>query len=465
MSDFKRHERSGGGRGDDRRGDDRRGGFGGDYRRGGDEGRRDEGRRDDRRGDGRRPRQPAVAISDNAVNTENFKNDEEGDHLSQPIESFEQLNVSEPLLRGIYSYGFEKPSPIQQSAIRPFLAGRDVIAQAQSGTGKTGSFCIGVLGRLDPALNATQAIILSNTRELALQIDMVFRQLGNYMGLRCNLSVKGVSIEENIESLTKADKPHVVIGTAGRVLDMVNKRALDTKKIAMLVIDEADEMLSKCFLEQIYDIFTQMPETTQVGLYSATMGENFFSITKRFMRNPVYILVKAEQLTLEGIKQFYVNMDKAEYKFDTLCDIYSVITISQCIIYCNNRRGVEELTQRMTENNFTVSSIHGDMSPNEREITMADFRGGKTRVLISTDLLSRGIDVQQVSIVINYDIPIRVDNYLHRIGRSGRYGRKGVAINFRTFYDSQRIKSIEQYYNTKIEEMPLDLQSYIRAID
>jgi translation initiation factor 4A len=230
-------------------------------------------------------------------------------------------------------------------------------------------------------------------------------------------------------------------------------------------MDEADEMLSKCFLEQVYDIFTQMPNSIQVGLYSATMGENFFAITRKFMRNPVYILVKAEQLTLDGIKQFYINMEKPDFKFDTLCDLYSVLTISQCIIYCNNRRGVEDLTVRMQEQNFTVSYIHGDMSPNEREITMADFRSGKTRVLISTDLLSRGIDVQQVSIVINYDIPIRVDNYLHRIGRSGRYGRKGIAINFKTFYDSQRIKSIEQYYNTTIDEMPADIQTYIRTLE
>jgi translation initiation factor 4A len=453
MSEYKRREDRGdrgGYRREDRGGDRRedRGGDRGGYRR-----------------EDRGARQPPAAVVDVAVDTAEFKNDEEGTLLATPVASFEEMNLTEKLLRGVYSYGFERPSPIQCGAIRPFAAGRDIIAQAQSGTGKTGAFCVGVLSRIDPTLNTTQAIILSNTRELALQIDMVFRQLGNYMDIRCNLSVKGVSIEENVESLKKPNKPHVVIGTPGRILDMINKRALNTEHIAMLVMDEADEMLSKCFLEQIHDIFTQMPNSIQVGLYSATMGENFFAITKKFMRNPVYILVKAEQLTLDGIKQFYINMEKADYKFDTLCDLYSVLTISQCIIYCNNRRGVEDLTARMQEQNFTVSYIHGDMSPNEREITMADFRSGKTRVLISTDLLSRGIDVQQVSIVINYDIPIRVDNYLHRIGRSGRYGRKGVAINFKTFYDSQRMKSIEQYYNTTIDEMPADIQTYIRAME
>lgn len=426
------------------------------------------GRGGQHRGGGRnfhRERAPAEPIIDAAVDVTEFKNDDEGVALSTPVEKFEDMQLNEHLMRGIYSYGFERPSPIQRVAIRPFIAGRDIIAQAQSGTGKTGTFCIGVLGRINTELNATQAIILSNSRELALQIDMVFRKLGNYMGVRCNISVKGISIEENIESLSKSNKPHVVIGTPGRVLDMIQKRALNTDKVISIVMDEADEMLSKGFLEQIRDIIGTLPSTTQVGLYSATMGESFFAITQKFMHNPVYVLVKSDELTLEGIRQFHVYMDKMEYKFDTLCDIYSVLTISQSIIYCNNRRGVEDLSHRMTEANFTVSYIHGDMTPNEREITMSDFRSGKTRVLISTDLLSRGIDVQQVSVVINYDIPIRVDNYLHRIGRSGRYGRKGFAINFQTFYDTARLKAIEKYYDIKIEELPMDIEKQIRELN
>lgn len=439
---------------DDRR-DDRRGGGGG----GGSGGGGDGGRRKDYRNN-----RPPPPPPEQSVDISIFHNDDAGIALSEPIETFEDLDLNEKLLRGVYSYGFEKPSPIQRKAVRPFVAGRDIIAQAQSGMGKTATFCLGVLSRLDASSNTTQAIILSNTRELALQIDMVLRQLGNYMDVRFNLSVKGISIEENISALNKAVKPHVVVGTPGRVLDMLSKKALSTENLKMLIMDEADEMLSKCFVDQIYDVFGFMPPSIQVGLYSATMGENFFAITKRFMNNPVYILVKAEELTLEGIKQFYINVEKNDFKFETLCDLYSILTISQCIIYCNHCKAVEDLTQRMTENNFTVSAIHGDLTPNEREITMADFRSGKTRVLISTDLLSRGIDVQQVSIVINYDIPMRVDNYLHRIGRSGRYGRKGIAINFKTFYDTTRMTNIEKYYNTKIDEMPMNIQDVVKGL-
>lgn len=396
------------------------------------------------------------------VDTSLFKNDAKSKELIEPITSFEDLGLSDKILRGVFGYGFENPSPIQQRAIRPFLEGRDIIAQAQSGTGKTGTFCLSVLGRVDTTLNQTQALILAHTRELASQIDMVMRKLSSFTDVICNLSVKGIPISENIEALCKKpNKPHIVIGTPGRILDMFNKRAINVNTIKMLVIDEADEMLSKGFLEQIHKVIVSLKNDTQVGLYSATMGPNFFDITEKFMNNPVNILVKAEQLTLEGISQYFINVEKNDYKFDTLCDLYSVLTITQSMIYCNSRRIVENLSERLKENNFTVSIIHGELTPKEREETMAEFRNGKSRVLVSTDLLSRGIDVQQVSVVINYDVPSRVENYLHRIGRSGRFGRKGTAINFLTYYDERKIKNIEQYYNTIIDEMPANVGDII----
>jgi translation initiation factor 4A len=377
-------------------------------------------------------------------------------------ESFEDMNLDQNLLRGVFSYGFEKPSPIQSRAIMPFIQGRDLIAQAQSGTGKTGAFSLGILGKIDPSIRSTQALILAHTRELAFQIDMVFRQLGNFMDLTYNLSVKGIPISENIDSLSN-DKPIIVIGTPGRIMDMINKRAINMEHLKMLVMDEADEMLSKGFLEQIQRIFRSLPSDVQVGLFSATMTNEFFKITDKFMRNPIKVLVKSEQLTLEGISQYHINTEKNEYKFDTLCDLYNVLTISQSMIYCNSRRTVEYLSNKMIENNFTVSSIHGDNTPQEREYTMSQFRNGKSRVLISTDLLSRGIDVQQVSVVINYELPTRVDSYLHRIGRSGRFGRKGVAINFITYYDTQKLKKIEEYYHTVIEPLPSDISNLLAA--
>lgn len=375
------------------------------------------------------------------------------------IESFEDLEIDNKILLGIISYGFERPSPIQRKAILPLLKGRDLIAQAQSGMGKTATFCIGTLGNINQDDISTQTIILVHTRELALQVDTVFRQIGKYTNIKFNLSVKGIPLRENIESL-KA-KPHIVIGTPGRVIDMMNKGVLDTKKLKLLVIDEADEMLSDGFVDQIHKVFINLPNDSQTALFSATMNQNFFDITKKFMNKPINILIKNDELTLEGIKQYYINVEKHEYKFDTLCDLYSVLTINQSMIYCNSQRIVEILNNKLLQNNFTVSYIHGNMNPSEREITMSDFRNGKTKVLLTTDLLGRGIDIQQVSVVINYDVPTKLESYIHRIGRSGRYGRKGVAINFMTYYDRQKLKNLEEYYSTIIDEMPANIHDIL----
>jgi translation initiation factor 4A len=367
-------------------------------------------------------------------------------------ESFENLELNNDLLRGIYGIGFEKPSIIQQKAILPVLHGHDVIAQAQSGTGKTATFSIGLLNRIDHTKNETQGLVLAHTRELALQIFNVMSGLSEYLNITYNLSVGGTLIKDNIDDLLK--NPQVVIGTPGRVLDMINKKALNTRTLRILVIDEADEMLSKIFSNQIYDIFRFLPNDIQVGLFSATMTEEFFKLTKCFMREPVKILVKNEELTLEGIRQYYINLDKSEYKFDTLCDIYAACTISQTIIYCNARRTVDQLTSKLVEANFSVECIHGDMSQDVRNKIMQEFRDGACRVLISTDLLSRGIDVQQVSLVINFDLPNNIESYIHRIGRSGRFGRKGTAINFLTSYDLKKMEEIEKFYATSVEELP-----------
>lgn len=392
-------------------------------------------------------------------------NSTESENLEAPInkddygsiESFEDLEIDEKITMGILGYGYEKPSPIQQRGILPILAGRDIIAQAQSGTGKTATFCIGTLGIIKPKENSIQSLVLAHTRELALQIDTVFRQIGKHTDIRFNLSVRGVAHRDNIDELKGGNnnkKPHIVIGTPGRVMDMIGKKALITKNIKLLVIDEADEMLSDGFIEQIHEIFVHLPQTSKIALFSATMNENFFSITNKFMNNPVKILIKTEKLTLEGIKQFYIDVEKHDYKFDVLCDIYSVLTVNQSIIYCNSQRIVNMLNEKLLQNNFTVSYIHGDMTSSERESTMSDFRNGTTKVLISTDLLGRGIDIQQVSVVINYDVPTKIESYIHRIGRSGRYGRKGLAINFMTYYDKQKIENIEKYYNTQIDVLP-----------
>lgn len=379
------------------------------------------------------------------------------DYIDNPVTEFDDLKLKDKLLRGIYGYGFEKPSIIQQTAIRPLIDGCDVIGQAQSGTGKTATYSIGILQSIDDTKQETQAIILTHTRELSLQVSNVVDALSTFMNIKINLSIGGTTLRENINELL--ENPHIVIGTPGRVLDMINKKALNTRNLKLLVVDEADEMLSKIFLNQIYDIFRFLPPDIQVGLFSATMTEEFFALTKNFMRDPIKILVKTEELTLEGIQQYYVNVERNDYKFDTLCDLYERFSISQSIIYCNSRKIVDELSRRLADSDFTCTSIHGDMSQEERNTIMKQFRDGVSRVLISTDLLSRGIDVQQVSIVINYDIPNNIDSYLHRIGRSGRFGRKGTAVNFVTYYDIKKMHEIEKYYSTEIQEMPNNIES------
>jgi len=375
------------------------------------------------------------------------------------IDNFDNMGLQEDLLRGIYAYGFEKPSAIQQRAIMPLSKGLDLIAQAQSGTGKTATFTIGILHALDFSLTEAQALILAPTRELAQQIQKVVLALGDYLSVRCHACIGGTRVRDDISKLQSG--VHIVVGTPGRVYDMLCRRVLRPDHIKMFILDEADEMLSRGFKDQIYDIFQALPSKVQVGLFSATMPPEALEITQRFMNHPVRILVKRDELTLEGIKQFYISVEREEWKLDTLCDLYDTLNITQAVIFCNTRRKVDWLTDKMRAREFTVSSTHGDIGQKERDVILNEFRTGSSRVLITTDLLARGIDVQQVSLVINYDLPRNLENYIHRIGRSGRFGRKGVAINFVTSEDVRTLRELETFYNTTIDEMPAHVADLI----
>jgi len=381
------------------------------------------------------------------------------DDVDEVIESFDDLPLHENLLRGIYSYGFEKPSAIQQRGIKPLLVGRDTIGQAQSGTGKTATFVIGSLQKIDYQERSTQVLILAPTRELAMQIQKVALALGDYLKVRSHACIGGTVIRDDLERLREGQQ--LIVGTPGRVFDMIQKRHLKVDDIQLFVLDEADEMLSRGFKEQIYDIFKFLPPNVQVALFSATMAPDILDLTSKFMRNPVRILVKKDELTLEGIRQFYIAIEKEDWKLDTLCDLYETLTITQAIIYCNTRRKVDWLSDKMQQRDFTISIMHAELEQKDRDRIMREFRSGSSRVLISTDLLARGIDVQQVSLVINYDLPANIENYLHRIGRSGRFGRKGVAINFVTNNDVRHMKDIENHYHTQIDEMPMDIADLI----
>jgi len=324
--------------------------------------------------------------------------------------TFDQMKLKEDLIRGIYAYGFERPSAIQQRAILPVTKGRDVIAQAQSGTGKTATFSISALQQIDTRVRETQVLILSPTRELAGQIQKVVLALGDYMSVQCHACIGGTNIGEDIRKLDYGQ--HIVSGTPGRVFDMIKRRNLRTRSIKMFILDESDEMLNKGFKEQIYDVYRFLPPATQVVLVSATLPHEILEMTRKFMTDPIRILVKRDELTLEGIKQFFVAVEREEWKFETLCDLYDTLTITQAVIFCNTKRKVDWLTEKMREANFTVVSMHGDMPQKERESIMKEFRSGTSRVLISTDVWSRGLDVPQVSLVINYDLPNNRELYI-----------------------------------------------------
>lgn len=254
---------------------------------------------------------------------------------------------------------------------------------------------------------------------------------------------------------------HIISGTPGRVYDMILKKELKVGSIKILILDEADEMLNRGFKKQVYDIYRYLPYGTQIIVVSATMPNEVLEMTTNFMNDPIRILLKRDELTLDGIKQFFVAVEKDEHKFETLCDLYDTLTITQAVIFCNKRERVEWLKRKMIEANFTVTCMHGNMQQKERDAIMDDFRSGQSRVLITTDVWGRGLDVQQVSLVINYDLPNVRELYIHRIGRSGRYGRKGVAINFVTDSEIRLLRDIELYYSTQIDEMPMNVAELI----
>lgn len=380
-------------------------------------------------------------------------------NYEESVDQFDDFGMKDLLLRGVYGHGFDHPSTIQQRAIMPIMKGLDVLAQSQSGTGKTATFTIGALERIDETKKTTQALILAPTRELALQIQSVVHALGEFMDVSCHACIGGTSLEADIEAFRAGAQ--IVVGTPGRVLDVIQRRILDTRDIKMFILDEADEMLSRGFKEQIYNIYTVLPEKFQIVLMSATMPPEVLAVTKQFMKDPVSILVKKDELTLEGIKQFYINVNEEKYKIVTLCDIYETITVSQAVIFCNTRASCESVRDALEENDFVVSMIHGDMDQKERDIIMNEFRTGSSRILIATDLLARGIDVQQVSVVINFDLPKDLSSYLHRVGRGGRFGRRGVAINLVTEESQVQLRQIEQYYSTVIEEMPDNIADFM----
>jgi translation initiation factor 4A len=373
------------------------------------------------------------------------------------VRKFDEMNLPESLLKGIYCYGFDKPSAIQQRAISAIMTGTDLIAQSQSGTGKTGAFSIGLLARIKPNYQGLQGLILSPTRELAHQTYYVLKNLASNMNLKIEEFIGGSEVKEDVEKIQ--DGVQIAVCTPGRLFDLMERGYLKTNNVSMFIIDEADQMLSQDFKEQVRKIMINIPNNCQMCIFSATLTSEVMNISKHIMNNPYHILLKTSELTLEGIKQFYVDVNQENYKFDVLLDLYQSLNITCAIIYINSQKKCDYVYDRLISNNFAVSKIHGKMEQSKRNEIMKEFRTGSTRVLLTTDLLARGIDVQSVSLVINYDLPKDKENYIHRIGRTGRFGRKGNSINLIVPEEYSYIQDIETFYSTNIIPLPSDLSA------
>jgi len=355
------------------------------------------------------------------------------------------------LLMGIYEKGYENPSPIQEESIPIALAGKDILARAKNGTGKTGAYTIPILEKCDPSINVVQALILVPTRELALQTSSVVRELSKHItGLQCMVTTGGTSLRDDIYRLYKP--VHVIVATPGRILDLASKKVADLSRCQTMVMDEADKLLSPEFQVVIESLLEHLPASRQILLFSATFPQLVEAFVRQFMRNPHEINLM-EDLTLKGLTQYYAFVEERE-KVHCLNTLFSKLRINQAIIFCNSTLRVELLARKITELGFSCYFIHSKMQQPDRNRVFHDFRNGGCRCLVSSDLFTRGIDIMTVNVVINFDFPKNSETYLHRIGRSGRFGHLGLAINFITDNDKENMFNVERELDTEILPMP-----------
>jgi translation initiation factor 4A len=372
------------------------------------------------------------------------------------IENFEDMNLKPALLRGIYTYGFDKPSVVQQKCTIPIIRGRDTIVQAMSGTGKTAAFTISMLQLIDTSINRSQALVIAPTRELALGICHMMENLGKFLGVTAHAFIGGTAVRESLRVLERGVQ--VVLGTPGRLLDLMNRRFLQPCYFRMLIIDEFDEILARGFEPQIRELIKNLPQDIQIVILSCTFPHEAKLITEQFMRDPVTVFIRTEDKTLEGIKQFYIPVQSDDEKRDVLFDLLESLDVPQLVIYVNKASTSEELAAIMTAKGLQVEVITSDMEAIRRASAERRFMTGEARYLIKTDLLGQ---YPQVACFMQYDLPSHLEVYLHRIGRSGCYGRKGVSIAFVGQSEVDQLKKIQTFYNTVIQELPSDLSEIL----
>ena len=351
---------------------------------------------------------------------------------------------------GIFEMGYEKPSPIQEESLPVALAGKSILARAKNGTGKTGAFVIPILEKCNTTKNAIQGLILVPTRELALQTSSVVKEIGKHMNVQCMVSTGGTSLREDIMRLY--NEVHVVVATPGRVLDLANKNVCNLKQCHMVAMDEADKLLCPEFQPIIEDLIKFLPQDRQILMYSATFPMTILDFKNRFMADAHEINLM-DELTLKGVSQYYAFVEERQ-KVHCLNTLFSKLQINQAIIFCNSVTRVELLAKKITELGYSCFFIHSRMYQSHRNRVFHDFRNGACRCLVSSDLFTRGIDIQSVNVVINFDFPKNSETYLHRIGRSGRFGHLGLGINFVTYDDRFNLYRIEKELGTEIQPIP-----------
>ncbi|XP_060531073.1 ATP-dependent RNA helicase me31b [Cylas formicarius] len=376
---------------------------------------------------------------------------------------FDEFCLKRELLMGIFEKGWEKPSPIQEAAIPMALSGRDVLARAKNGTGKTGAYSIPVLEQIDPAKDYIQALVIVPTRELALQTSQICIELAKHLQVRIMVTTGGTNLRDDIMRIYQ--KVQVIIATPGRILDLMEKGVAKMDQCKILVLDEADKLLSQDFKGILDTVIKNLPKERQILLFSATFPLSVEQFMKKHLRKP-YEINLMEELTLKGVTQYYAFVQERQ-KVHCLNTLFSKLQINQSIIFCNSTQRVELLAKKITELGYCCYYIHAKMAQAHRNRVFHDFRVGLCRNLVCSDLFTRGIDVQAVNVVINFDFPKMAETYLHRIGRSGRFGHLGIAINLITYDDRFALHRIEQELGTEIKPIPkvIDPKLYVANSD
>jgi len=375
--------------------------------------------------------------------------------------TFKDLNLSKNIERAVEDMGFEEPTPIQSQSIPYLMEGKDVIGQAQTGTGKTAAFGIPALEMLDVKSKKVQVVVLCPTIELANQVAEEMSNLAKYQNTKMLPVYGGQPIDRQIKALRRG--VHIVIGTPGRVLDHIQRKTLKLDGVKMLVLDEADEMLDMGFREDIEFILSRVPSQKQTVLFSATMPQPIIKLTKKYQQNPQMVKTVHKELTVPQIEQFYFEV-KNNAKTEVLCRLIDIYNFKSSLVFCNTKKNVDKQVETLKARGYLVDGLHGDMRQAQRERVMSNFRKGEIETLVATDVAARGIDVENIEAVFNYDIPQDEESYVHRIGRTGRAGKEGVAITFASGKDIRKIKNIQKHTKAKITRKNVPSQSDVEDI-